>query len=71
MLSHTTLDKPIFFLFFEKMYKIFGQSKKKQYLCALFRLLGSKVALLRGRMIPSFWYANVDDSASRLTDVTY
>ena len=51
MLSHSTLDKPIFFLFFEKMYKIFGQSKKKQYLCALFRLLGSKVALLRGRMM--------------------
>ena len=70
MLSHSTLDKPIFFLFFEKMYKIFGQSKKKQYLCALFRLLGSKVALLRGRMIP-FRYANVEDSASRLTDVNH
>ena len=59
------------------------------YLCTLFRVLGSQVALLRGRMMARddlgtfgtfrtfgtvgtpTCHANVDDSASRLTDVTH
>ena len=49
--------------------KIFGQSKKKQYLCALFRVLGSQVALLRGRMMWITPHANVDDLVSRPADV--
>ena len=56
--------------FSQKKHNLFGQFKKKLYLCTLFRLLGSQVALLRGRMIP-IGYGNVDDLVSRLTDVTY
>ena len=39
------------------------------YLCTLFRVLGSQVALLRGRMMADFCHANVDDLVSRPADV--
>ena len=39
------------------------------YLCTLFRVLGSQVALLRGRMMQIFPHANVDDLVSRPADV--
>ena len=38
------------------------------YLCTLFRVLGSQVALLRGRMM-QILHANVDDLVSRPADV--
>ena len=44
------------------------------YLCTLFRVLGSQVALLRGRMMQEslevdYPHANVDDLVSRPADV--